>query len=82
LSATCSSCGGANQWVVTVTGKRMPLDAAPSPEAERAFFVVDGRAVSAAGLTVEASQCAIAKAPRYLSHFATCAQAAQHRKPR
>jgi len=69
----CRTCNAPILWAVTEKGKRMPLDAEPTPGGN--LIVVDG----------------IARVPRiddevpflqYLSHFTTCPQASQHRKPR
>jgi hypothetical protein len=66
--------------VKTSSGKAMPLDAEPD----------DGKgniAVSAAGVAdvlagVLLADAAAAKIPLHTSHFATCPNAAQHRKPK
>lgn len=74
----CKSCGAAIIWVKTQSGKAMPVDAEPCAdgpvhvaETERgptAFFPPEGTT--------------IADATRHKSHFATCASAATHRKPK
>jgi hypothetical protein len=63
---TCKSCGAAILWVVTASGKRMPLDA----NAERRFVIEP-----------EEPPLALSR-ETYSSHFATCPNAAQHRKDR
>lgn len=71
MTATCSSCGAPIVWATTVNGKAIPLD--PEPTTFGNLVVVDG----------------IARPPRigddvpflqYVSHFATCPNAAVHRK--
>lgn len=73
--STCKSCGAPVTWVLTTKGKRMPLDAVPVATGN--VTVEDGYATvhAAIGLFV-------APGPRYVSHFATCPQANQHRTPR
>jgi hypothetical protein len=70
----CRSCNAEIIWAVTDSGKRMPLDAEPA-ERPTGLFRLDTscdppHASSAAG------------EPVYLSHFVTCPNAAQHRRPR
>lgn len=68
--STCRSCGAPIVWVVMFpSGKRMPLDAKP----------ISGL------IRVEPGSPPTGHAygeQRYLSHFATCPNAAQHRKPK
>ncbi len=64
----CRSCGALIVWVVTQNGKRMPVDAQPS---EKGNLRIDNGVAY-----VEPAY----EGPKYLSHFATCKQAAQHRK--
>ena len=65
--ANCRSCGAAIIWATTTAGKRMPLD--PKP-----ISVAIGEGVTNGG-TVEIRR-------GYVSHFATCPSADQHRKPK
>lgn len=67
----CRTCDAPVLWVSTPTGKAMPLDLEPDPEGR---FVVEGGVAYPVGLFSEG--------PRYTSHFATCPQADEHRKPR
>ncbi|MHB8867457.1 MAG: hypothetical protein ACYC6T_08120 [Thermoleophilia bacterium] len=80
--ATCKSCGVEILWVVTKSGKRMPLDAEPHPAGNIVIddvlpphtptaHVLDGHALGLAWA---------AKVPVRFSHFATCPEAAQHRR--
>lgn len=80
----CRSCGAAVRWVETAAGKRMPLD--PEP--------VDGGNVELRQVMLDRQRHTIAvvhpvgqpaldeQGPRYVSHFATCPNAAAHRHPR
>jgi hypothetical protein len=79
--ATCSSCGAAITWAETAGGKRIPIDVSPSLEA--------GNVVLKAPMDPRAPWSAIIVSklrPKqdgevlYTSHFATCPQAARHRR--
>lgn len=78
MSARCRSCAAPIRWVVTQKGNRMPVDA--EPDLERGNVLVDnfGNAVY---LTAEQRQRYIEKGGKklYLSHFASCPNASQHR---
>lgn len=71
----CRSCLAPLIWGISTKGHRMPLDKDPNPEGnieidDDSFIVV---------LTAEA-KAQPATRPRYTSHFATCPNAAKHRK--
>ena len=79
----CKTCRSAVLWIVTAAGRKMPLDPVPfsivlDPEAGEV-------AVTEAGETVRGRRAdpwdegAISVRT---SHFATCPQSAQHRKPK
>lgn len=75
---TCGSCHAAIDWVRTAKGRPMPLDPGPNP---------DGNVVLVHGQAVVLSPAALALAkeqgddrPRYMPHWATCPNRAQHRK--
>ena len=63
----CSSCDAEIIWAKTITGKAIPLDAKP-------LRVAIGELAAQGGTVVIRSG--------YVPHFATCPQAAQHRKPK
>jgi len=67
--STCRSCGAPIIWAVTTTGAKMPLDADPDPEG---LFVLE-RGVAVHVIDAKGVD-------RYTSHFATCPDAASHRK--
>lgn len=73
----CKSCGADIIWKKTIKGRTIPLD----PEPTQKGNVIISEAGEA---LVYNSPAAIAPryadAPRYLSHFATCPNADQHRK--
>lgn len=71
----CRSCGALVVWAVTATGRRMPVDAMPTP---------GGNIILRGGPTPLATvACKDAvPGPAHTSHFATCPQAVSWRKPR
>jgi hypothetical protein len=71
--ATCKSCGAPIVWAfVPRTGRRMPVDADP---------VDDGNVILTRPSTSMAEAHVVAKgAGTHVSHFATCPQAAEHRR--
>jgi hypothetical protein len=72
--ANCKSCDARITWVVTTKGNSIPIDVDPA---------ADGNIVLRDGIAVVLSAKAAAQAPertRYKAHFATCPNAAQHRK--
>lgn len=75
-TSRCRSCQAPIRWAVTTTGKRMPIDHEPTPDGNvtvhRDEAGQDIATVHAVGAPLEG--------PRWTSHFATCAQAAQHRR--
>lgn len=71
MKATCSSCGRNILWTVTEAGKRMPVDAEPAGKVTVLVKNPDD-----AGTPISKSR------DHYVSHFATCAHAASHRKPK
>lgn len=64
---TCTSCGAAIIWARTRTGKRMPLDAAPSPGTALLSSEGNVRIVPEGEGT-------------HVVHWATCPNASKHRK--
>lgn len=70
--ARCRGCGAPVLWGVTgANEKPIPLD--PEPRA-------DGNLVVEARMVVAYSQLLHVGVPRYVTHFATCAKAAEFRK--
>ena len=68
---SCLSCGAAIVWAITASGKRIPLDAKP----EKRFVTApcDADAADAGDLHVRVEDT-------YVSHFAACPHADQHRR--
>lgn len=78
-TSQCRSCGAAIAWVQTESGKQMPLDAEPSPDGNMACMA-NGSYRVLTGSDLEAAKkngIALRK-----SHFATCPNAASHRRKR
>lgn len=75
LSATdekrCSSCNAQIVWAVTVNGHPMPIDAQKDLTGNINLERRDGKLCAVVG--------AVGSGP-YISHFATCKNAAKHRK--
>ena len=68
-SSTCKTCGAPILWAVTASGAKMPLD-----EQERNVLEV--------ALDPDTHELQITRQVRgHESHFATCPDAAEHRKP-
>jgi hypothetical protein len=78
--STCSSCSARIVWADTASGARMPVDAEPVPDGNLVLtYPTPGRALA---LIVDPAQTTIDDPPRYVSHFATCPNADQHRTTR
>jgi hypothetical protein len=70
-TTTCRSCGAEILWAATEKGRRIPLDAKPEKR-----FVTAPCDPDAAG----ASELHVRVEDTYVSHFATCPHADQHRR--
>lgn len=70
-TSTCRSCGARIVWAETENGKRMPIDAKPE---KRLVLIIDPPSPGTTPL--------VDVRDTYVSHFATCPNAAQHRKAR
>lgn len=76
----CTSCGAPIRWVVTKRGRRMPLD--PDQNSERGNVkpcTVGGETVWAVLAGNELASARANHEELYVSHFATCPNAAAHR---
>lgn len=71
----CRSCDAELVWAVTVNGKRIPLDAEPAERPQGLFRLEAPPRVGEAPLAVS-----VAGEYVYISHFATCPNADEHRK--
>jgi hypothetical protein len=71
--SVCKSCGAQIRWVkMTGSGKSMPLDDTPSPQGTVAVDQGVGHVLK--GLAIVEYE-----GPLFISHFATCPNAAGHR---
>lgn len=73
VQATCSSCGASIIWVKTAAGRSMPIDLVPCDDGN--VVVEDGTA-----RTLRKGVEPPANVSKFKSHFATCPNAASHRR--
>lgn len=78
----CSSCKARIRWAVTQTGRRIPLDPDPTARGNVRLEPAAPAGVAQTAIVIPADQRARYAGQLYLSHFATCPYADQHRKPR
>lgn len=76
----CRSCGAPMVWVRTEKQRRMPLDAEPVPPGTRGTFVLRDTLSPEGPLAIAAGSDELPGELYYTSHFATCPQAAEHRR--
>ncbi len=75
----CRSCGADVIWVRTERERKMPLDSLPVDSTGRNLFVLRDHASSEGPLAIAAWGLAHTE-PHYVSHFATCPNADEHRR--
>lgn len=76
MAAACKSCGAHIIWAKTIKGHSIPLDSLPS-SLGNVVLSEEGVALVYAGPAGIAPR--YQDEPRYLSHFATCPNADEHR---
>lgn len=74
---TCRSCGARIRWVITSKGHRMPLDPNPHPQGN---VVPQGQSITVLEPLAVVLPEPPTDRPAWRSHFATCPNAAKHRK--
>lgn len=77
--ANCRSCGSEIVWTVTHKGKRMPVDAKPVWDGNIRLRIEGERVVAEYPGKGHPSLLDDDR-PRYVSHFATCDFADEHRR--
>lgn len=80
LPKKCSSCGAEVFWAQLPSGKSMPVDSEPTPDGTVLLFHTPEGSIRAQVL--KRGEEAPAGRPRRTSHFSTCPNAQQHRRPR
>lgn len=75
----CRSCQAPIRWAVTEAGKRIPVDVEPTPDGNM-LLSLDDPPVAAVVRPGELQL--VDDGQRFVSHFATCEFADQHRRPR
>lgn len=78
--AACRSCGAAIRWVQTINGRRMPMDVEPAADGNVWLTgIKNGTPQVLVALTADAVPANVPV--RYHSHFVTCPQADEWRRP-
>jgi hypothetical protein len=78
---SCRSCPASVIWASTVKGKAMPVDFEPDPDGNVQLTARPGRAPLAEFVGVGQGGLLDGEPLRH-SHFTTCPNADQHRRPR
>lgn len=76
----CRSCGAEIVWVLTEKGHRMPIDPEPCPK--NGNLEIDDDGIASALRDDDIVRARFEGKALYLSHFATCPNAARHRRTR
>ncbi len=79
--STCRSCRRSIIWTRTERGKKMPLDADPVTNHDASGLFVLREMENREGPLAIAAWGLAGSEPHYVSHFATCKFADQHRQP-
>lgn len=77
VSSQCRSCHAPIVWAITNTGRRMPVDAEPAENGTLVLYESTPGEVHVAPASEHPTIV-----DRHVSHFATCPNAAQHRRAR
>ena len=80
--ASCRSCSAPIIWTCTKQGNRMPVDAVPLADDGASGFILFDGGQGGELLALYKGPSSARGEPLYASHFATCPQAAQHRRTR
>jgi hypothetical protein len=80
LVSVCSSCGAQIEWVTTTNGKRMPIDADPSPGGNLVMTGQNRRGAPEVAYLRRGDPELPIGTSRWVSHFATCPNSKEHRR--
>ena len=78
MATKCRSCGEEIIWIKMTSGKAMPCDVKPIPYRES--FSGGMKLVTPAGDVISGNYDGTSDNFAYISHFATCPNADQHRR--
>lgn len=78
--SACSTCGAAIVFAYTKAGKRIPLDAEMTEDGLRAVVSPTGNLVATEDQIMGIPVVVVQTPGRFVSHFSTCPQAAEHRR--
>lgn len=81
-ASNCTSCGARVRWVMTSTGKSMPVDELPVEDGNVILSILSqpgGQGPLVARVVAKTDVVDVMTA-RFKSHFATCPDAAKHRR--
>ncbi len=76
----CRSCHAPVRWAVTANGKRIPVDADPMAEGGNLLLSLDDPPT--ATVVDPGALMLVDDGKRFVSHFVTCPDADEHRRPR
>jgi hypothetical protein len=74
----CRSCGARILWTHTESGKAMPVDVGARPNGNLALRLEAGAPI--ARVLRDGEEPGVGEVGRFVSHFASCPNSAQHRK--
>lgn len=80
MTTTCRSCGAPIRWERTSSGKRIPLDADPARGGNVDVVWIGGERVAVVLGPADAAAAEVDGHVLYRAHFATCPDAATHRR--
>ena len=80
----CASCGADITWAMTEAGKAIPIDTKPTPDGNITLHTPDGggRPIAVVEIRGQTVLGMDPDEPRYTTHFTSCPDSAQWRKPR
>lgn len=76
----CRTCGATVRWVTLDSGRALPLDPHPTVRGNVRVDEATGRATVLDAEAMRSNTLSATPSPLYVAHFATCPDAATHRK--